>query len=105
MTSLPGGALTRDDAIALLVSEVSPFALSTETIRGVEFDVFAYAQNDLREFFAFSNTHFADREFLVYGEERLTFGVVHEQSYREYPKKKELEEPGQEAGFGDGKYK
>jgi len=25
--------------------------------------------------------------------------------YRPYPKKKELEEPQQEAGFGDGKYK
>ena len=80
MTPLPSGPLTRDDAIAFLKSGDSPFATSTKSIRGVEYDVFTYAQNDLREFFTFSNTHFAEREFLVYGDERLTFGEVHKQS-------------------------
>ncbi len=80
MTSTLDAAMTRDDALALLKSDKSPFATSTATVRGVEFDVFKHAQNDMREFFTFSNTHFADREFLINGDERLTFGDVHKQS-------------------------
>ena len=80
MNPLPNGPLTRDDAIALLKSGASPLATSTESIRGVEYDVFTHAQNDLRDFFTFSNTHFAEREFLIYGDERMTYGEVHRRS-------------------------
>ncbi len=80
MDPLPNGPLTRDDAIALLKSGDSPFATSTKSIRGVEYEVFTHAPNDLRDFFTFSNTHFAEREFLVFGDERMTFGEVHKQS-------------------------
>ena len=34
----------------------------------------------MREFFTFSNTHFADREFLIYENERLTYGGVHKRA-------------------------
>lgn len=77
MSTHPSGPLTRDEAIALLKSNGSPLAISRESIRGVEFDVFTHAPNDLRDIFTFSNRHFADREFLIYEDECLTFGEVH----------------------------
>ena len=80
MDTLPNGPLTRDEAIELMKSSDSPFATTTESIHGVDFEVFTYAQNDLREFFTFSNEHFAEREFLVYADERLTFGDVHKKA-------------------------
>ena len=80
MDPLPNGPMTRDDAIALLKSGDSPFATSTKSIRGVEYEVFTHAPTDLRDYFTFSNTHFAEREFLVYGSERLTYGEVHKQA-------------------------
>lgn len=80
MSAIPNGPLTRDDAIALMRQDDSPFALHPTTIRGTEYEVFTHAPNDMRDFFNFSNEHFADREFLVYGDERLTFGQVHRQA-------------------------
>ena len=80
MTPLPDGPLTRDEAIALLMSGGSPYATSTTSIRGVEFEVFTHAPADLRNFFTFSITHFAEREFLIFGDERMTFGEVHDKA-------------------------
>lgn len=80
MLPLPDCAMTRDEALAFLLAEDSPFALKKETIRGVEFDVYKNASRDMRDYFTFSNTHFADDEFLVYGNERQTFGEVHRQA-------------------------
>ena len=80
MDAVPDKALTRDEAIALLTADTSPFALDKTTIRGIEFDTYRHAPKDVRDYFNFSNTHFADREFLVYGDERHTFGEIHRQS-------------------------
>lgn len=80
MSPLPKVPLTRDDAIAFMTSAESPFATSTATIGGVEFDVFTHAPADMRDYFNFSNTHFAEREFLIYGDERMTYGEVHEKT-------------------------
>jgi len=76
----PDGPLTRDDALELMRGDTSPLAVSSETIRGVEYEVFTHVYNDLRDIFTFSNTHYAEREFLIYGDERLTFGEVHRKS-------------------------
>ena len=78
--TLPNGPLTRDEAISLMKSGDSPFATTTTTIRGTEFEVFANAPGDMREFFNYSNEHFPDNEFLIYGDERLTYGEVHRKS-------------------------
>jgi len=77
---IPDGPLTRDEAIALMRGDHSPFALETATIRGVEYEVFKHAPADMRHFFAYSNIHFPDKEFLVYADERLTFGEVHKRA-------------------------
>jgi len=76
----PNAPLPRDEVIARLSADNSPFATSLKSIRGVEFQVFTHAPTDLRDFFTFSNTHYPEREFLIYGEQRLTFGDVHRKS-------------------------
>ena len=43
MDSPPTATLTRDEAIAYLNSDKSPFATETATICGVEFEVFTHA--------------------------------------------------------------
>ena len=80
LISLPDGPLTRDDAIALLTSPGSLFETSSKVIRGIEFDVFTNAPNDMRDYFVVSNAHFADNEFLIYEDERLTYGEVHQKT-------------------------
>lgn len=73
-------APTRDEAIAMLNADTSPFATHVESIRGVELEVYTHAPKDMRDYFNFSNTHYGDQEFLVYGEERITFTEVHKRS-------------------------
>lgn len=73
-------AMSREAAIALLNSADSPFATNPVSIRGVEFEVFSHAPSDMRDYFNFPNTHFPNRDFLIYEDERLTFGEVHRKS-------------------------
>jgi len=80
MSTRLNGPLTRDEAFAVLSADDSPFATSTALIRGIEYKVFTHAATDLRDSFTYTNTHFPEREFLIYGEERLTFGEVHRKS-------------------------
>ena len=68
--------LTLADALALITGPESPLRVSKALIRGIEYDVFTHAPNDMRDFFSFSNAHFKEREFLIYEDERLTFGQV-----------------------------
>ncbi len=68
--------MTLADPLALVTGPDSPMTVSKAMIRGVEYDVFTHAPNDMRDFFSFSNTHFKEREFLIYEDERLTFGEV-----------------------------
>lgn len=105
MSTHPNVPYNRDDAIALMKDGDSPFATTTTTIRGVEFEIFRYASNDLRDFFTFSNTHFAEREFLIYADERITFGQVHRQSVALCKSLKELGvQPGDRVGIAMRNY-
>jgi long-chain acyl-CoA synthetase len=80
MNSLPQRPLTRDQAITLIIDPESPLTLSKAVIDEVEFDVFKHAPNDMRDFFNFSNTHFANDEFLIYEDERWTYREVQRKS-------------------------
>jgi acyl-CoA synthetase (AMP-forming)/AMP-acid ligase II len=80
MSTQRTGPLARDEAIAILKSKGSPYGVTTKSVGGVEFDIFEHAPNDMREWFSFANRHFPEREFLVYDDERLTYGEVHERS-------------------------
>ena len=46
-------------------------------VRGAALPVFAAAPPSMREYFAFMFMQQAPREFLIYGDERLTFGEVY----------------------------
>ncbi len=80
MESISNTPLTQDEAIALITDPESPLHVSHAEIRGIEYKVFTHAPNDLRDFFRFSNEHFSDREFLIFREERSTYGEIHRKS-------------------------
>ena len=58
----------------------SPLAVSKVVVREIEYDVFTHAPKDLRDFFNYSNKHFKEEEFLIYEDERWTFGEVQRKS-------------------------
>jgi acyl-CoA synthetase (AMP-forming)/AMP-acid ligase II len=80
MSSVLDGPMTRDEAIEFLKSETSPLHVVQTDIRGVEFDVYEHAPNDMRDYFTYSNTHFKDKPFLVYFDERYTYGENHQRT-------------------------
>ncbi|HSS10797.1 MAG TPA: class I adenylate-forming enzyme family protein [Acidimicrobiales bacterium] len=64
--------LTRREAVELIVREDPYYQLERFEIAGVPWRVYRAAMPSLRAIFQ-STTQFGDREFLVYGDERLTF--------------------------------
>ncbi|MFP6583362.1 MAG: class I adenylate-forming enzyme family protein [Candidatus Hydrogenedentota bacterium] len=96
---------TRDEAIATMNADTSPFATHTENIGGVDFEVYTHAPGDMRDYFNFSNEHFADNEFLIYGDERITFGEVHRKSVALAYKLQEIGvKPGDRVGISMRNY-
>jgi len=65
-----------DQVTAMITAPGGQLGVGRETIRGVELSVFDKAPPSLREYFAFFLTANADKEFLVYDDQRLTFGDV-----------------------------
>lgn len=59
-----------------LVTEPSPYAATRERIGGVEYAVFVHGPRTLPALFAMSARH-KDAEFLLYEDERITFGQAH----------------------------
>lgn len=58
-----------------LMSEGGLFSVAPMTINGVDYDnVFQLSSMSLRDIMAMKGLEFKDREFIVYGEERLTLG-------------------------------
>lgn len=64
--------LTHDESIALLGTEPSPYAITRETIRGVEYTSFLHGPRTLPTLFGMSERHDA-RTFLVYENEVYSF--------------------------------
>jgi acyl-CoA synthetase (AMP-forming)/AMP-acid ligase II len=71
-----------DAAVAAITAPGGQLAVGKATIRGVEYPVFEHAPPSLREFFAFFLPVHGDKEFLVYGSERLSFADVYGQAIR-----------------------
>jgi long-chain acyl-CoA synthetase len=65
--------IPRDEAVRALTAAGAPFELDEMTVDGVPWRVFKHAPASLRDVFATSAAH-GDKDFLVYGEERLTYG-------------------------------
>ena len=78
-------ALTPDQiaeqSLLRLIESDPRFALTQATIRGVGYTVFQNQPASLRDYFE-SATQFADKEFIVEGPLRLTFGEVLDKSHR-----------------------
>ena len=66
-----------DAAVAAITGAGSQLEVGTATVRGASLPVFSAAPPSMREFFAFFFAVQAPREFLVFGDERYTFGDVH----------------------------
>ncbi|QMW22513.1 class I adenylate-forming enzyme family protein [Sandaracinobacteroides saxicola] len=71
-----------DAAVAAITAPGGQLAVGKATIRGVELPVFENAPPSLREYLAFFLGSNADKEFVVLGEERLTFGDISRQAVR-----------------------
>ena len=72
----------QDKAIAAITAPGTQLEVIEKTVRGVPLKVFKNAPPTMREFFQFFFAHNAAREFLVYGEERMTFADVYARALR-----------------------
>ena len=66
-----------DGVIAAITAPGGPLGVGTADVRGTSLPVFGAAPPSLREFFATFFAANAAKEFLVFGEERLSFAEVH----------------------------
>jgi len=79
----PGFALRPElaNAIAEVTAPGKPYETRVETIRGVDFTVFANAPPNLRDLYVSGLAH-ADKDFYVYEDERYTYGAMWEVAAR-----------------------
>lgn len=75
MSGTEDGRFSGREAVKLLVTDPSPYAATRERIDGVEFAVFVHGPRTLPALYAMSSRH-GDADFLIYEDERLTFGQV-----------------------------
>jgi acyl-CoA synthetase (AMP-forming)/AMP-acid ligase II len=66
-----------DNVVSVITGPGSQLEVGKATIRGAEIPVFTAAPPSMREFFAYFFALQAPREFLVFGDERSTFGEVY----------------------------
>jgi acyl-CoA synthetase (AMP-forming)/AMP-acid ligase II len=66
-----------DNVVSVITGPGSQLEVGKAVIRGAELPVFTAAPPSMREFFAYFFALQAPREFLVFGEERSTFGEVY----------------------------
>ena len=67
------------NAIAEVTAPGKPYQTRLENIRGVDFTVFANAPGNLRDLYA-SGLEYADKDFYVYRDERLTYQIMCDQA-------------------------
>lgn len=66
-----------DATIEAIIAPGGPLAVGEAVVRGAKLPVFAAAPPSLREFFAYFAAVHGAKEFLVYGDERLTFAQAY----------------------------
>jgi acyl-CoA synthetase (AMP-forming)/AMP-acid ligase II len=71
-----------DATVTQIISPGGPLAVGDAVVRGTTLPVFSAAPANLRDLFAYFFATHADKEFLVYGDERLTFAQVQARSAR-----------------------
>ncbi len=71
-----------DATVAQIIAPGGPLAVGEAVVRGATLPVFSAAPANLRDFFAYFFAVNADKEFLVYGDERLSFAQVQARAMR-----------------------
>uniref|UniRef100_UPI001F2C40A5 class I adenylate-forming enzyme family protein n=1 Tax=Sandarakinorhabdus rubra TaxID=2672568 RepID=UPI001F2C40A5 len=71
-----------DDVVAGIIAPGGMLAVANQPVRGVTLPVFSAAPPTMREFLATFFTAQGPKEFLVFGEERLTFAEVYARSLK-----------------------
>ncbi len=66
-----------DEVVAAITAPGGQLEVSNASVRGATLPVFAGAPPSMREYFLFFFSQQSEKEFLVYGDERLTFGAVY----------------------------
>ena len=102
----PGFALKPElaNAIAEVTAPGKPYETRMETIRGVDFTVFANAPNNLREIYASGLAH-AEKDFYIYEDERYTYRAMWDQAAQCANRLKERGiEPGDRVGIAFRNY-
>ena len=66
-----------DAVVAAITAPGGPLGVGRATVRGVDLPVFSTAPTNMRDFLDFFFASNADKEFLVYLDERFTFAQVH----------------------------
>ena len=66
-----------DAVVAQITAPGGPLGVGRATVRGVDLPVFAAGPATMRDYLNFFFASNADKEFLVYNDERLTFADVH----------------------------
>ncbi|MBU6164558.1 MAG: acyl--CoA ligase [Alphaproteobacteria bacterium] len=71
-----------DDVIAGITAPGGPLGVGEAAVHGVTLPVFSAAPPTMREYLAFFFATQGEKEFLVFGEERMTFAEVYQKSLR-----------------------
>lgn len=71
-----------DATVAQIIAPGGPLGVGEASVRGATLPVFSAAPANLRAFFAYFAAVNGDKEFLVYGDERLTFAETHARGLR-----------------------
>ena len=102
----PGFALKPElaNAIAEVTAPGKPYETRPETIRGVDFTVFANAPSNLRDLYVSGLAH-AEKDFYIYEDERYTYQDMWDQAARCANRLKErCVEPGDRVGIAFRNY-
>ncbi|WP_310498563.1 class I adenylate-forming enzyme family protein [Sandarakinorhabdus sp.] len=71
-----------DEVVAAITAPGGALAVGTASVNGATLPVFAAAPPTMREFFAMFFGAQGPKEFLVFGEERLTFADIHDRALK-----------------------
>ena len=74
------GHPARDEAVASLTAPGAEFEFATETIGGVEYRVFRHLPTSLRDICERAHTDHGEKDFLVYGDTRLTYAEARDRA-------------------------
>ena len=74
------GQMTYDESVAWLTAPGADWELATETVRGVDYQVFKNLPATLRDVYDQARQDHGDKDFLVFQDTRLTYNEAYERA-------------------------